>query len=593
MTHALLKGALPIYARMLAESCGVQVEFGHAIPKTDGVTIFLPDLPVDDPISKALAFGLIMHEAGHVTETAFSVWPKNPVVADMVNRLEDIRMEGCQIRKYPGGRQRLAMMVDGLVSTGYFGSPAGELTPNEAMAAFVLYRLRANVLGQQAVAQYADIAEEQCRKLLPEPAVTRLDVLMHEVTSCRSTADVVTLATEIVKMLEEEQKKAEEEQNPSNQPEHGQPDPQDQSGSASGGTGDQQGDPAQQNASNQPQQGQSGNQDQAGSAAGDATGQQGDPSKQNDPTQQQGAGAGSGAPDPAKKAENLKNILSGQDNKGMVDVGDQLKEALGQIGKQRRYESIQFPKSVKAAKGYGDASEMLARVAAETRALRRRLSNELEAVAQSHRRIGRTGTRLATNRLYRLETMNPRVFERVEQGIAVNTAVTILIDASGSMSSRITLAVDAALGLYSALDKLYGVSAAVATFPAYVDGSEGVKVIADFNDTLRTRADCFTGVSATGGTPLAEAMLWAGSNLVPRKEERKILFICTDGEPNNGEKVKQMKQMLEEEGVEIMCLGIGHDAHDYFPDSRTIHSIAEMPHAVFQMMQRKLLRQAA
>ena len=47
MTHALLKGALPIYARMLAESCGVQVEFGHAIPKTDGITIFLPDLPVE------------------------------------------------------------------------------------------------------------------------------------------------------------------------------------------------------------------------------------------------------------------------------------------------------------------------------------------------------------------------------------------------------------------------------------------------------------------------------------------------------------------------------------------------------------------
>lgn len=214
MTHALLKGALPIYARMLAESCGVQVEFGHATPHTNGITIFLPDLPVDDPTSKALAFGMIMHEAGHVTETAFSAWPNNPVVADMANRLEDIRMEGCQIRKYPGGRQRLSMMVDGLVSTGYFGSPAGEMTPNEAMAAFVLYRLRANVLGQQAVAQYADIAEEQCRKLLPEPAVTRLDVLMNEVISCRNTADVVTLATEIVKMLEEEQKKAEEEQDP-------------------------------------------------------------------------------------------------------------------------------------------------------------------------------------------------------------------------------------------------------------------------------------------------------------------------------------------------------------------------------------------
>jgi hypothetical protein len=58
-------------------------------------------------------------------------------------------------------------------------------------------------------------------------------------------------------------------------------------------------------------------------------------------------------------------------------------------------------------------------------------------------------------------------------------------------------------------------------------------------------------------------------------------------------KVMQVSDLLKAEGIEIMCLGINHDAHHYFPDSRTIRTVAEMPHAVFEMMQRKLLRKAA
>lgn len=580
MKDALMKGALPIYARMLADSCGVQVEFGHATASTNGTNIFLPDLPLDDPSSKALAYGMIMHEAGHISETSFSVWPKNPVIADMANRLEDVRMEACQMRKYPGGRQRLSTMVDALVATGYFGPPRAESSPNEAMAAYVLYRLRADVLGQQAVKDYADIAESACRKALPGSAVTRLGALMNEVTECRNTADVVVLATEIVKMLEEEQQNAEQEAQQDADPSQQQSDPQQGQDSSGGDQG--------QGSTDDSSSAQGGGQpsDQGGHSAQDGQ-QHGD---------SQGSGSDASGPDPdaADKAQNLRNILSGADNKGMVDVGDTLKEALGAISQEKRYESITMPKAYKANHGFGDASSMLDRVSSGTRALRRRLANELEAVAQSHQRIGRTGNRLAANRLYRLETMNPRVFERVEMGQAVNTAISILIDRSGSMSQTIELAIDAAFSLYAALDKIHGVATQVATFPHYVHGSYvGVGVLSDFGDKLSERAPCFTGVSASGGTPLGEAMLWAGAELVRRKETRKILFICTDGDPDNGDKVREVTRLLEAEQVEIICLGIKHDARAYFPASRTIWSIADMPATVFEMMQRQLLRKAA
>ena len=54
---------------------------------------------------------------------------------------------------------------DALVQTGYFGAPAATSSPNEAMAAYVLYDLRAHVLGQTAVSAYATMAEEACRKV--------------------------------------------------------------------------------------------------------------------------------------------------------------------------------------------------------------------------------------------------------------------------------------------------------------------------------------------------------------------------------------------------------------------------------------------
>lgn len=547
MKNALTKGALPIYARLLADSCGVDVQFGGAVACTNGQTIVLPDLPMDDHTAKALAFGMIMHEAGHITETCFEHVPTEPLRRHVFNLLEDIRMEACQMRKYAGGRQRLALMAEALIQTGYFGAPRAEASPSELMSAMILYRLRDAVLGQVVVKSYADVAETLCREKLPGPMVTRLNMLMRQVIVCTSTADVVVLTDEIIKMMEEEQENAQQQ-----------------------AQGDQQ-------------------DDEAGGQ------QQGDPASGDGPEEQDGGPAGVQATsDEQDQAENLANILSGADSEGMGDVGDILKQALGDMSAAAAYHEKVSPARPVLRPIHSDGgAQLLDQVRNQSRALRRRLANHLEASRQSALRVARTGTRLAKNRLYRIETLNPRVFERCERAVAVNTAVMVLIDRSGSMSNEIGRATLAALALYDALDGIYGVSAAVSAFPG-PNGADGmVHLLADFGQPARQRAGAFAGLGTEGGTPLAEAMMFAGMELCRRPEPRKMLFVCTDGIPNNPAACQQLLGMLEEEGVEAMGLGIGIDVSHLYPASAQIDSIEQMSAAVFGLMQRKLLKAAA
>lgn len=62
MKDALATGALPIYAKMLADACDVEVVIGTQTQAcTNGRVIYLPPLPGDSKLAKKLAYGMIMH----------------------------------------------------------------------------------------------------------------------------------------------------------------------------------------------------------------------------------------------------------------------------------------------------------------------------------------------------------------------------------------------------------------------------------------------------------------------------------------------------------------------------------------------------
>ncbi|MGB9577972.1 MAG: VWA domain-containing protein, partial [Halothiobacillaceae bacterium] len=147
--------ALPIVAKALSENYGVSLEIRGAQAMTDGNRIVLPILPEDDQRAAVLARGYLDHEAGHVKHTDFSVSPGAGLEGALLNILDDVRVEQAMSRRYPGCRENLDALVRLLVAEGTLKPLQATDPPAKIVQGLVLYLLRSQVLGQQALAPLA------------------------------------------------------------------------------------------------------------------------------------------------------------------------------------------------------------------------------------------------------------------------------------------------------------------------------------------------------------------------------------------------------------------------------------------------------
>lgn len=63
-----------------------------------------------------------------------------------------------------------------------------------------------------------------------------------------------------------------------------------------------------------------------------------------------------------------------------------------------------------------------------------------------------------------------------------------------------------------------------------------------------------------GGTPLLEAITHASFRLAEREETKKVMFIITDGEPNEPDEVREVMDALIADGVFVYTFLIGDAA---------------------------------
>ncbi len=86
-----------------------------------------------------------------------------------------------------------------------------------------------------------------------------------------------------------------------------------------------------------------------------------------------------------------------------------------------------------------------------------------------------------------------------------------------------------------------------------------------------------------------EALQWAHSRLIARREERKILMVISDGAPvddstlsvNNGSYLERhLRQMIgwieTRSPVELIAIGIGHDVTRYYQRAVTIMDVEQL-----------------
>lgn len=614
--------SLPIIAKALGRNMGVKVKLDAGHPRTDGNVIYLPSLPISDPGVETLGLGYIIHEAGHIRYSDFSIdyAALPPLVAKFAGVLEDIRMERCVIRDYPGAPKRLAALVASLVQKGFFEPIRENSPPIAVLIKYMLYKLRAHVLDQPALEAYALEAEARLGELVTDMAMTRIRSVMARITSCKNESDVVSLAHEVADILKEESERQSPPQDQNQNPQQSGDGSQSQDQSQPDGNGDGQVDDTNQDqstpsngdsdgsdANDQSDQSSDGSSDSNSDSNDDATdtsngGQAStDDDSSADASDASGSGSGaSGATDASFEAakQAMKEILETDPN-ALNDLPGDISDAFEELienelkaaSSRGNHPVSMKPTLMKGNVQPSDHQKALDQAEGATASLQSRLIQLVQAETKAKRKTSRYGRRLNDRKLHRIKSGNTRVYKSTSRKKAVNTAVQVLLDRSSSMRSGMSVASTSTLALTAAMKKVPHLSAGAAFFPGL--NSSSVTVLTSHDEQMYQTAGYYPVVEARGGTPLLEALMWSGDTLMERKEERKVLIVITDGTPNGFEDCEKTIRDLRRGGIEVYGLGI--DVHlelmtQLFNGEMTvIENVDELAQATFTLLENKLI----
>jgi cobalamin biosynthesis protein CobT len=178
---------------------------------------------------------------------------------------------------------------------------------------------------------------------------------------------------------------------------------------------------------------------------------------------------------------------------------------------------------------------------------------------------------------------NDRLFKRRREHDGIDSAVTIVLDVSGSMfnnnaplNSKMYHAILATYALLDTLSKA-GVATSVVTF-----GSE-VSLLKDFNTPYQRVKPLLERLNSGGGTQDFVALSYAHSLLLSRQEERKVCFFLTDG-IGKAQSCKEQAISGENLGITTIGLGIRSDVTHIYKNAVTINQLEDMGTVAFDKL---------
>ena len=229
--------------------------------------------------------------------------------------------------------------------------------------------------------------------------------------------------------------------------------------------------------------------------------------------------------DPRQALQSLQKLVSTGASNDLFPsgMGEQLQQMLSNLGKSGE-ERVQI--AVATLKNTQPLSpDELNDSRQATTALRTRLQALMQSIRSVRNHSAYAGA-LNIRKLHSLATGNAKVFLRKGEKAGVNTAVHILLDASGSMNGKpIALATRACFAVASALQAIPGVNVGVTAFPGswIPDAPEQqghwqtVAPVLLHGQKMHTRFMVKTG----GSTPMDAALWWVLQQLHPMPEPRK------------------------------------------------------------------------
>lgn len=223
--------------------------------------------------------------------------------------------------------------------------------------------------------------------------------------------------------------------------------------------------------------------------------------------------------------------------------------------------------------------------------------------------------------LYRVLQGDPRVFTQRQEHVSKDTAVTLLVDNSGSMTGdRIVSAMLASYALSLTLERV-GISHEIIGFTTgdYADlkkvekaaNQDNEKVQFDrywpivmpvyksFQERLGTEVKSRIAYAMHDQRGLlgnidGESLEIAARRIAPRPEKRKVIIVLSDGQPAGGWKsgghLKHVVDTLNKSGIETIGIGIQSKAvKEYYEKSVVLEKLDDLPGQVMSEIKSILL----
>lgn len=608
MKNNSLIGSLPIYAQHLSEQTGVKVVVEGKTAYTDGRKVVVPFNLDDLPLS----FGFIAHECSHVRNTDMDVFKstlKTPFRKRLLNALEDIRIERMSMDQYPGTEEDIRYLNRKVLLEPFRPEQVEQCPPlhvvHNAILIGTYWKVQEPQLEVPAKA-YLNALDS----LLGSDLAEQILLKACDVLKCNSTKEVLDLVDAIIAMLPSPEDQ-QQDQDDGDDADSGQDQSDDQSQDQSQG-GDDQEQEQEQGQDGDAQASGGGDSDEEGdtdseqkNSPGDEPGEGDEKGDQQDGDAGQGDGEGDDSSDEQGKPGNNDGAsdlreqamnATEADLEGLVsEVGDAAAALLGTKAQRQGVERA-FSLAGRSALRGEDASQRRIRAGIEqSSGLRQCLNGLLQAQVDCRVRLKRTGRRIDTSRIGMLPAGETRVFRSKARSERHSAAIQFLLDKSGSMRDAMNEAEAALYAVLHSLENIPMVSTGAMSFPDRgSDSVERCALIKSHRERLITAVHQKAfGADVQGCTPLAEALWPAATDLLLAKGERKILFVITDGEPDNAYAAKEMIERCANSGIEVIGLGFGganeHVLSRLFTHYRAIGTVANLKNALFGLVRETLV----
>ena len=636
--------ALPIIVRAMTQKQGIKVRIQQGVgvawttPDTLAIEAFpLPkanSMPGDFERMLALYMGGLDHEIGHHRHSRLTWLTKQlegetDLLHGLVNAIEDPRMEAALAKEYPGCDRNMRALSHVLVSERRDTAVTTQVAPAKAVTHWAMHWLRAHLRKESIYLPLAQEGEPAIRQMFGDAMTEKLLSLLNGALGMASVEDALQVAREIQSIIQAaatstpqstpsattgmgedsdddstseasaQSAAAEKDDSESaNDPDTTDDDAEEADSGPSGTTVNQDG-TEDADSSDQATSPAAGAKDDARLSEGEedssASAQTGGPASNSGKA---GAKRPAQAPTPAQ-IQAAQDALNGDAAEMVRDRGQVVSDAIQEeftdlSGKgliEDHRSTLQgldpgVPQPI--ADGYLDTIS-LSQVTAVSARVRQRLIAKVQSQSRQRTLLRTRGYTLDTTVLHRIATGDGRIFltEREDKGI--NTALFLLLDASGSMAydDRIKIAREALLATALAADMVPGLATGVGAFP-------GDFIIKPFGQSARSTYRKFAVDAYGDDTPLDEGVLMAAQLLAARDEPRRMLVVATDGMPSSEWKARDALRVTTGMGIEVYGLGIGTQiSRTLIPQSKTLANIQALPDALFSLLSNVALAMAA